>query len=222
MNITTYQSISTMNKKGVFWHGMSAERAIEALNAGSISPHSVQRFWQDGKTYLDNNPLYDTCFWLNGWSMSRDLQVSKKFGMRGVIFAFSKNVVKSRFKTIPYSWGGSIPNASNETRKKEREEFILSGSGVEQEKFYEEKQIEIREKIKLLSKNKSVSVKEKKQIHSLMLEELKKYDFGTEFFKPHGKKLPLNMSFGFFISNKKPEDKICEVLEQSSLFLGYI
>lgn len=222
MNITTYQRISTMNKKGVLWHGMSAERAIKALMAGSISPHSVQRFWKGGNTYLDNNPLYDTAFWANGWCMSRDLQVSKNFANRGVIFAFSKNVVKTRFKTIPYSWGGSIPSAAHETRKKEREEFVLSGGSVKSEQYYKENIKLIREKIHAVHMDKILSSKEKRSCVEKLLIELEKFDFDKDFYKPNGKSLPLHTCFGFFISERKPDTEICEELEKHPLFMGYL
>lgn len=222
MNIATYQRISTMNKKGVLWHGMSAERAITALMAGSISPHSVQRFWKGGNTYLDNNPLYDTSFWANGWCMSRDLQVSKKFANRGVIFAFSKNAVKGQFKTIPYSWGGSIPNASPETRKKEREEFVLSGGFVESEQYYTKNIELIRQQMKAVREDKSLSKKEKALSTEHLVAQLNKFDFTKDFYKPNGKNLSLNTCFGFFISNKKPDVKLCDELEKHPLFLGYI
>lgn len=222
MNITTYQRISMMNKKGVFWHGMSSDRAITALIAGSISPHSVQRFWKGGNTYLDNTPLYDTSFWANGWCMSRDMQVSKKFANRGVIFAFSKNAVKSRFKTIPYSWGGSIPNASPETRKKEREEFVLSGGFVESEQYYTKNIELIRQQMKAVREDKSLSRKDKSLATDKLVEQLKNFDFSKDFYQPNGKSLPLDTCFGFFISERKPNTAICEELEKHPLFLGYI
>lgn len=58
MNVTAYKAISDLNRVGVLWHGLNAERALEVLNQGFIKPHSVQRFWSDGMFYEDNHRLF--------------------------------------------------------------------------------------------------------------------------------------------------------------------
>lgn len=220
MNVTAYKAISDLNRVGVLWHGLNAERALEVLNQGFIKPHSVQRFWSDGMFYEDNHPSYDSSIWCNGWSMSRDLQVAKKFAMRGIIFAFNIQAIKQQFKVVPYSWAGAIPNSSPFSRKKEREEYVLSGGVFQSEAFYEQKAKEIKQEI--VNVNKKYKGKEKKEKIQNLEKALVEKSFNHHFYMPHGKEMSLKNAFGFFISDKSPSKEICEVLENHTLFLGYI
>ena len=220
MNVTAYKAISDLNRVGVLWHGLNAERALEVLNQGFIKPHSVQRFWSDGMFYEDHHPSYDSSIWCNGWSMSRELQVAKKFAIRGIIFAFNVQAIKQHFKVVPYSWAGAIPNSSPFSRKKEREEFVLSGGVFQSEAFYEQKAEEIKQEIANVNKN--YKGKEKKEKIKLLEKSLAENSFDHHFYMPHGKEMSLKNAFGFFISDKSPSKEICEVLENHTLFLGYI
>lgn len=225
MNVTAYKAISDLNRVGVLWHGLNAERALEVLNQGFIKPHSVQRFWSDGMFYEDNHPSYDSSIWCNGWSMSRDLQVAKKFAMRGIIFAFNIQAIKQQFKVVPYSWAGAIPNSSPFSRKKEREEYVLSGGIFESEAFYEQKAENILKDIADVNKKhkqKEISLKEKKALISEFEQKLKEASFKHHFYMPHGKVMPLEKAFGFFISEKRPSEDVCVNLEKHPLFLGYL
>lgn len=220
MNVAAYKAISDLNRVGVLWHGLSAERALEVLNQGFIKPHSVQRFWSNGMFYEDTHPSYDSSIWFNGWSMSRDLQVAKKFAMRGIIFAFNIQTIKQNFKVVPYSWAGAIPNSTPFNRKKEREEYVLSGGVFQSEDFYEQKREEIKQEI--ANVNKKYKGKEKKEKIQSLEKSLVENSFNHHFYTPHGKEMLLENTFGFFVSDKSPSKEICEKLENHPLFLGYI
>lgn len=225
MNKMTYKAVSTLNRAGVLWHGLSAERALEVLNQGFIKPHSVQRFWSDGMYYEDSHPEYDSSFWANGWSMSRDLQVAKKFAIRGIVFAFNTNLIKQSFKVVPYSWAGAIPNSTPFSRKKEREEYVLSGGVFQSENFYKQKEEQIKKEIEEVNKKrkaKEISLKEKKALIADLENKLKTNTFEHHFYTPHGKEMPLENTFGFFISEKRPSAGVCSELEKHPLFLGYL
>lgn len=225
MNLKTYKAISGLNRAGVLWHGLSAERALEALQNGFIKPHSVQRFWSDGMFYSDDQPEYDSSYWANGWCMSRDKLVAEKFAARGVLFAFNARAIKETFQVVPYSWAGAIPRSTAKTRKSEREEYVLSGGICESEAFYQAKSDEIQAQIAQVNaqrKAKVISLAEKKK-RVAELEALAKVNtFNHHFYQPHGRNMPLANAFGFFITEKRPNEAVCAELEKHPLFLGYL
>lgn len=224
MNKTVYNKLSSLKKAGVLWHGVSVLRVQEILSRGSFLPYTSQRFWFDGRVLKDNHKEYEISGRQYGWSMSRDLSISKRFG--GVIFAFSKNDVRNNFKVIPVAWNYLFGKRVADY-KKEKEDFVCSGGYIRSKAYYDEKceflNLEI-DKVEDSYYSKKISKEERdKKIEMLNKEYEENHYFGL-IGKTHGKALPVENAMGFFISEKEKEhfSKYCEELEKHSMFLGYI
>ena len=110
------------SNKNILFHALSPEYALIALEKNILEGRCTQRYWVDGLRRKDDNPLYESSYWMKGFSCTRDFDFAKNWN--AVVFVFDKDKIKESKKIIPYAWnyGRSkcIPN-----HKKEREEFVL-------------------------------------------------------------------------------------------------
>lgn len=95
--------------------------AVKALRDDELLGTTTQRYWPDGKRRLDNDPEYQSSFWMKGLSMTRDIEFAKVWG--DVVMVFDQRLLSQRFKIEPFNWGYSIPQ--NKEHKREREEFLV-------------------------------------------------------------------------------------------------
>ncbi len=226
MNVLEDKEILKIKKQDVLWHGVDFFNAKKIIERGFFEAHTTQRFWQDGICRKDNDPEYNNSKWMYGWSMSRDLNVSKDFGF--IIFAFSKSEIKKNMKVKPYAWGFSI--SSGFKHKREKEEFVMSGGKINSENYYKDKLESLENEYDLLfdqmyENGKSEKEKEniKKKIENLE-KEMDKNNFMEILTNPRGKRLLVSSSIGFFINKSKVDalkDNI-ETFKSHPLFLGFI
>lgn len=107
----------------ILYHGYKdLNYAIHAFTENKMVGGSVQRFWADGKRRKDDDPTYETSYWMKGVSFTRDIYYAKTWG--SVVIAVDKSKISQRYKIIPYNWGFSIP--SGNFAKREREEFVVT------------------------------------------------------------------------------------------------
>lgn len=116
----------------LLYHGMQMHHFESLLDHdGYFYPNTTQRCYLDGRMRRDRDDDYDDIThlrWVYGWSMSRCINVSKRFGE--IIWVFDRDVLARNHKIRTISWNytiGSIPLYSLD-HKKEKEEFICSGA----------------------------------------------------------------------------------------------
>lgn len=231
MKKITNAEMLDIKSQGMLWHGVSIFKVMDILNRGFFEAHTTQRFWTDGIRRKDNDPIYNDSKWMYGWSMSRDLSVSKNFGF--VIFAFDRKELQTQFKVKPYCWGFSIKSGFN--HKREKEEFVMSGGVIDSQNYYENRFAELEEQYdnvmdELYSSFTPESEKEElKKKMSLLEKEMDENNFMDIFTKPHGKHLPVSKAKGFYINSS--EDYMMEMedlkpkiqaLIDHPMFLGFI
>lgn len=123
------QLIAIIKNLGVspLYHAIKSPNAIKALQDDKLGGYSIQRAWENGKRYKDDQPEYEDSFFMRGISTSRDIEYCSKWN--DVIFVFDTNKLKTKYKVIPYNWGYNIGRGYNQGArvKREREEFIITG-----------------------------------------------------------------------------------------------
>ena len=223
-----------ISAKGVLWHGVDFFKVETILDRGYFEAHTTQRFWDDGIRRKDNDPEYNNSKWMYGWSMSRDINVSKNFSF--IIFACDKKELQKNMKVKPYSWGFSI--ASGFKHKREKEEFVISGGTIHSENYYKQEFARLeKESDQLFDEmyKDGVSLEEKEKIKEKIKDLENKMDqnnFVEQLTKPKGKKLPVSSAIGFFIDKKEMDffEGICTKTEKNRieklithpLFLGFV
>lgn len=124
MHVLSNKEKIDLNKQDILWHGTTVENAIKVFSEGVFKAFTSQRFWDNGLFLKEDHPDYEKSKFMYGWCMSRDINVSKKFGE--ILFAFKKEKLKNNFKVKPYAWNFCLVK-DDAHAKQEREEFILSG-----------------------------------------------------------------------------------------------
>lgn len=220
-----------LNSQGVLWHGVNGHHVLDILKQGYFEPHTSHRFWADGIRRKDNDSAYEDSKWMYGWSMSRDLTVSRGFG--DILFVFEKAGIQKQFKVKPYCWGFSMRNSFS--HKREKEDFVLSGGVIDSKKSYEQRYAELEKELDSLediiySKEKTLEQKDAARLRLAEVEaEMDKTNFMRDFCSPHGKNLPVSKAKGFFINISR--ESIMDESELSAdhkkmmehpMFLGFI
>lgn len=220
-----------LNSQGVLWHGVNGHNVLDILKQGYFEPRTSHRFWADGIRRKDNDAAYEDSKWMYGWSMSRDLTVSRGFG--DILFVFEKAEIQKQFKVKPYCWGFSMRHSFS--HKREKEDFVLSGGVVNSKNSYEQRYAELEKELDSLeniiySKEKTLDQKDAARLSLAEVEaEMDKTNFMRDFCNPHGKNLPVSKAKGFFINISK--ESIMDESELSAdhkkmmehpMFLGFI
>lgn len=108
----------------LLYHATKIENAIKNLRDNSIKGYTSQRAWPDGVVRKDDDPLYDQHHILKGISTTRDFDFAKKFA--GIVYVLDKDLIRQRYKIVPYNWGYLIGGGYIQTdKKREREEFVI-------------------------------------------------------------------------------------------------
>jgi len=111
------------NNRADLYHAIKTKYANIALEKNELDIYSYQRYWANGKRYKDNEPEYKNSFFYRGLSLTRDINYAKNWA--SVILVFDTNKLKEKYKIVPYNWGFSIGNITNQNIKKEKEEFLI-------------------------------------------------------------------------------------------------
>jgi hypothetical protein len=98
------------------------EFAIKAIEDNEIVGSTTQRFWPDGKRRKDNEPDYQSSYWMKGASFTRDFNYAASWGC--VVLEIDQIILTQRTKIMPLNWGYSIPSGND--HKREREEFAIT------------------------------------------------------------------------------------------------
>jgi len=107
------------------YHGIDKlDYAELALKNNEIAATSTQRFWADGRRRKETDPDYRSSFWMKGVSMTRDINYAMNWG--NVVFILDQNILRQKYKIIPFNWGFSGKYQSH--AKREREEFVVKKS----------------------------------------------------------------------------------------------
>lgn len=111
----------------VLYHGIKSDNAIMALTENKLGGYSFQRIWENGKRLKDDHPNYEDSGFYRGISTTRDVEYANKWNE--IIFVFNKDMLKTKYKIVPYNWGYSIGKGYKQgaRMKKEREEFVITG-----------------------------------------------------------------------------------------------
>lgn len=118
---------------GVLYHGISVFHVQEIISQKAFRPYTSQRIWFDGRFLKDDHVEYEHSGRQYGWSMSRDINVAKKFG--GVIFVFSRERIQYNFKIKPVSWNYFFSDRVAD-HKREKEDFVCSGGYIKSKAYY--------------------------------------------------------------------------------------
>lgn len=130
---TQYQKIHqmidfmrTMNEQGsrqTLWHGIKLNHAAEQLKAGVLDAHTSHRYWPDGIRRKENDPLYESSFWMYGWSMTRKREYACSWGT--VVFELDAEKIAQSFEVMPIAWNNLFKHHKG-FQKKEFEEFVIA------------------------------------------------------------------------------------------------
>lgn len=211
------------------FHGVRFDRAKSFLNDEVLKPYSKYRKFK-GVELRDDHPEYHNSHHYNGWCMTRDFKVSKKFG--SVIFVFNRDKLKEKFKIKPRSYSFSLPSAKN--FRKESEEFVIGGQInntyndlLSLGDKLSDKLDSVYDLLGKLSKRKGVDARIEylKNIVSEIENKLSSDDLSINslFFNCcDGKKITRDMIFGYYIVEDNVKKQDISALVEDDLFLGFI
>lgn len=119
------EQIINENNRASLYHGLKNEYALKAIDNNKLDAYTFQRFWADGKRRKDDDPEYAKSYYYRGLSLTRDINYAANWN--NVIFEFDQNILKTKYKLIPYNWGYSIGGGYKQGAnvKREREEFLI-------------------------------------------------------------------------------------------------
>lgn len=231
MKVISKKEKLEQNMKGILWHGVTVENAVQIFKDNHLKPYTSQRLWDGGIYLKEDHPDYEKSHFMYGWCMSRDRKVSESFGE--ILFVFEKNELRKNMKVKPYAWNFSLANGVVDP-KREREEFVLSGGYLESLESFEEKAFQIEKEMEKLSAKmysgeaSDEEFDELQDKYNTLYDKWETMNFHEKRKKPHGKVLPLTKSKGFYIRKTKDylsmnhyREHLDEMIKHP-MFLGFL
>lgn len=195
------------------WHGIKLKNAVKGLENGYLEAHTSHRYWADGIRRKESDPLYESSFWMYGWSMTRKKEYA--FSWSDVIFEFDADKVRENFKVQPLTWNNLFDH-NKKQQKKEFEEFVTAHyepRSIDSIKAEVEQRQQIVDELydKLYSTQNPVKEKEIQE----QIDSYPKHSWMEEWERPRGKKLNLERCLkGIYIN-----DYVMEIFAESQMEL---
>lgn len=203
-----------LKNKNILFHGLSEDRFSHALADGFLKPYTSHRIHKILPIVWRKDAEYDNCQYHFGWSMTRNIDVAKRFGGAPIILAFDKDKISHNFKISPVDWNAQ--RSPDMRLENEQEEFVFSGGVVESTNYFKKK----AEKLLELMESPNLSNQEENAYY----EEYEKcLEYKSLYRIPQGKNLSLRYLVGFYLEEEL-KDLYWNItfLENHELFLGYV
>ena len=229
--INKQSDIPRFPNTNILYHGIMLHHFLQCLeDGGKLKGRTSQRKFLDGKLRRDRDEDYDdleNLRWMYGWSMSRCLNVSKRFG--GVVLVFDRNKIAQRYKIREISWNftiGNLPITAN-NHKREKEEFVMSGAIGYGPSFLKKKEQLLDLYGEMYDEFEEGEYQDQELKHQLNeMEKVINISFNEmlDLEINQGKTLDINDAIGiyYFTQEKESENDIPDAISQHPLFLGVI